>query len=125
VVFLPRSDTDVYRIAVRQPGEVRRSGALSGVAVDRYDGEVLAAIDSRESTAADTVLAWQFPLHNGEAFGLTGRIIVFISGLVPTALYVTGAFIWLRKRRSRRLRKQKSAAGRAMFRAEGSHTATH
>jgi len=49
----------------------------------------------------DTFLAWQFPLHNGEAFGLTGRIAVFVAGIIPALLYISGIFIWWKKRKGR------------------------
>jgi hypothetical protein len=32
----------------------------------------------------------QWPLHNGQAFGMTGRILVFLSGLACPVLFVTG-----------------------------------
>jgi len=101
-LHFPSGPEGVFHVAMRQPGEVRRSGALSGVAIDPYNGSVLAKIDSREMTAGDILLAWQFPLHNGEVFGLAGRWVVFFSGLVPLILYGTGLSFWLRKRRTRR-----------------------
>ncbi len=45
----------------------------------------------------DAVLDWQFPLHNGEAFGLSGRIIVCTCGLVITVLAVSGIVTTMRK----------------------------
>ncbi|MGH7201474.1 MAG: PepSY domain-containing protein, partial [Planctomycetaceae bacterium] len=54
----------------------------------------------------------QFPLHNGEAFGLAGRWIVFFSGLTPAVLYVTGVTIWWRRRRSRRRQRQTARSDR-------------
>ncbi len=60
-------------------------------------------IDQRHdngSTAGDTFFAWQYPLHSGKAFGLPGRILVFISGLVTMLLCGSGWYLWI-KRRSR------------------------
>ncbi len=122
-VLLPRDDAGVYRIAVRQPGEVRRSGALSGVAVAPGSGKVLAVIDSRDATAGDVFLNWLFPIHNGEAFGLAGRWIVFVVGLVPSVLYTTGFVLWRLRRAARRHRvaRLRAAETRAGGRA-GSRT---
>jgi len=47
------------------------------------------------------VLNWLHPLHGGEALGLTGRILAFVAGLVPIALFVTGVFRWQRRRERR------------------------
>jgi uncharacterized iron-regulated membrane protein len=92
----------VYVIYKRQAGEVRKSSGASMVWVDQYSGAVLDARDPRTMSAGDTFLRWQFPLHNGEAFGLPGRVVILLSGLTIPLLYVTGLFIWLRKRRAHR-----------------------
>jgi uncharacterized iron-regulated membrane protein len=43
------------------------------------------------------IIEWQYPLHSGAAFGLAGRIVIFIAGLLITALAVTGVIITSRK----------------------------
>lgn len=79
-----------------------------------FDWHRVMGIYSAAMTPADTYFAWQFPLHNGEAFGLPGRLVVFVSGLVPCGLYVTGILIWARKRRGRARRGGVSSAGAFM-----------
>ena len=56
----------------------------------------------------DAVLQWLYPLHNGEAFGLAGRIIIVIIGLAPLLLYVSGIIRWQQKRdaKMKRLARQ-------------------
>lgn len=98
-LVLPAAPDDVYQVVLRQPHEVRRSWGRTRVWVDQYSGRVLAVRDSSRSTAGDLVLDWQFPLHNGEAFGLPGRWIVAVSGVSPLALAVTGTVIWWGRRR--------------------------
>ncbi len=59
-------------------------------------------IDQRHdngSTAGDAFFAWQYPLHSGKAFGLTGRIIVFVSGLMTMFLCGSGWYLWLKRLR--------------------------
>jgi uncharacterized iron-regulated membrane protein len=68
--------------------------------VDQYRGDILHVRNPRMMRAGDKFLLWQFPLHNGEAFGLGGRLIILLSGLSLPGLYVTGLFIWWRKRRA-------------------------
>jgi uncharacterized iron-regulated membrane protein len=46
--------------------------------------------------AVSTVLEWQEPLHTGAAFGLTGRIVVCLTGLAASLGIVTGLLSWLR-----------------------------
>lgn len=101
--FHPPVDLEgVYEVALLQPGEIQSSFGRTQVYVDRYTGNVLAVRNPEDFTAADAFFAWQFPLHNGEAFGLAGRWIVFFSGLTPAILYVSGFAVWWRKRKSKR-----------------------
>lgn len=44
----------------------------------------------------------QFPLHSGQGFGLPGRILVCVTGLVPPLLAFTGIWLWLRRTKLRR-----------------------
>jgi uncharacterized iron-regulated membrane protein len=53
---------------------------------------------------ADVFMQWQWPLHSGQAFGWTGRILVFITGLICPVLLVTGVIRWLQKRKATRHR---------------------
>lgn len=73
------------------------------VVLDRYTGEVLDIDDPSLNRAGEVFMQWQWPLHSGQAFGWTGRILVFLSGLACPALFVTGLIRWLQKRRARRL----------------------
>jgi uncharacterized iron-regulated membrane protein len=91
----------MYVVSKRQPGEVRKSGGSSVVWVDQYRGTILHVRDPRMMSVGDRFLLWQFPLHNGEAFDLPGRLVILLSGLSLPGLYVTGLLIWWRKRRTR------------------------
>jgi uncharacterized iron-regulated membrane protein len=70
------------------------------VSIDQWSGAILAVRDRRALPAGEVVLHWQFPLHNGEALGLPGRLVVF-GAVTPLLLAVTGTLIWRRKRRRR------------------------
>lgn len=93
----PQDAEGVYVVGMRRAGEVRQTGALSGLWIDQYSGDVLAIRNWQDFTAADTFFACQFPLHNGEAFGLAGRWMIFCAGIVPAVLYLTGFLLWRRK----------------------------
>lgn len=86
------------------------------VVVDQYSGNILHVEEPDTGVAGVTFIAWQWPLHSGEAFGWPGRILVFLCGLACPIIFVTGVIRWLQKRRARRLsaeRRLAVAEGRA------------
>lgn len=97
--FHPPGNEGVYEMAFRQSGEIQCSFGRTQVWLDPRSGEIVAERNSRDATATDSFLASQFPLHNGEAFGLVGRWLVFATGFVPAILYVTGLLLWWRRKR--------------------------
>ena len=88
-------------IRLHQPGEPGRRFPKTRLWIDPYSGEILAIRNPADNLAGNTVLDWLHPLHNGEAFGLTGRWIAFVSGFVPLLLLVTGFIRWRQKRQAR------------------------
>ena len=103
-VETPKDALGVFRVNLWQPGEPGFRFPRTHVWIDAYSGDVLAIRDPRDpqrQSAGDTFLDWQHPLHNGEAFGLPGRILACIAGLLPTLLWVTGLMRWLHKHRAR------------------------
>ncbi len=106
-IGLPRPEAGTYRVALSEPAHPRDSAGRSYVRVDRHTGEVRATRTWAGMTAADRFLDWQLPLHNGEAFGLIGRLVVFVTGLLPLALLVTGFLIWRHKRDAANRRRAK------------------
>jgi uncharacterized iron-regulated membrane protein len=91
-----------WRIALYQDGEPSRRFPRTQVWIDPLTGEILALRDTKQDTGGDVLMHWLHPLHNGEVFGMTGRILVFIAGFLPLLLFVTGLIRWLQKRRARR-----------------------
>ena len=100
-LYLPASAAATWRVTFMHPEEWWNEYGASTVYIDQYDGEVLEVWDARDLPAGSTLLTWMFPLHNGDALGLPGRILVFLSGLLMTGLFVTGIYMWLKKRQPR------------------------
>lgn len=71
------------------------------MAVDKYSGDVLNVAGPVEGTRGDRFVYLQWFLHTGQLFGMTGRILVMLSGLAGPLLVVTGVTRWLQKRRAR------------------------
>jgi uncharacterized iron-regulated membrane protein len=105
-IGLPQHERDSYSVGLRQPGEVRQAGGQTEVWIDQYSGTLRRVTDWRRFTGGETFLSWLFPLHNGEAFGLTGRWIVFAAGFTPLLLYGTALRMWWLKRDAHRRRRE-------------------
>jgi uncharacterized iron-regulated membrane protein len=69
------------------------------VSIEPYSGAVLRIQGPHVASAGDHVLGWLFPLHTGQAFGLPGRVLMVVIGLVPMCLYMTGFVLWWNRRR--------------------------
>ncbi|OAI06308.1 PepSY-associated TM helix domain-containing protein [Methylomonas methanica] len=100
----PHDANGSYRINLRQAGEPSQRFPKTNVWVDQYSGQVLAISNPDELSGSDTVINWLHPLHTGEAFGLTGQLLVLVSGLLCPMLFITGVIRWLQKRRGSRKR---------------------
>lgn len=68
---------------------------------DAQSGGSLGALVPGSGSAGDLFLQAQFPLHSGRVIGMTGRVLVSLSGLLVSTLCVTGIVVWVRKRRAR------------------------
>ncbi len=101
-LYVPSTADDVWEVTFMHPEETWSEYGASSVYLDQYSGEVLDVWDARELSAGSTFLEWMFPLHNGDALGLIGRLVVFIAGLLPALLFGTGVYMWLKKRRKSR-----------------------
>ncbi len=62
------------------------------------DGRILGQRHDNGDGAGDGFFAWQYPLHSGQALGLTGRLLVLASGVATVLLCVTGVVLWARRR---------------------------
>lgn len=97
----PDGEEGVFMVRLHQQGEPGNRFPKTTVWIEQYSGEVLAVRDPFDGSAGDAFLDWQHPLHSGEAFGLTGRILVLLSGLLLPVLLVTGLVRWNQKRHAR------------------------
>lgn len=100
----PDGKEGAYAIEKRQPGEANRKRPRSKVWIDQYSGNILALEDPNRFTAGETFFNLIWPLHNGEAFGFTGRILWCATGFVPLLLYISGLIRWRQKCRARALK---------------------
>ncbi|MDO9117075.1 MAG: PepSY-associated TM helix domain-containing protein [Nitrospira sp.] len=101
-VAMPDGETGVYVIGRRHVPGLSAFWSERQVTVDQYSGAILDVRDPMtRRSAGETFLDWQWPLHSGQAFGWTGRVLVFVSGVACPVIYATGFLMWWRKRKAR------------------------
>lgn len=89
-----------YQVRFLLPGDIMDSGTIRYF-IDGRNGQLLGQFNHRSGTMGDKIRVWQFPLHSGQGFGLPGRVLVLLLGLLPPVLALTGLWLWLRRRRLR------------------------
>lgn len=94
----PLPHSGAYAIRTFDPRDLDRQGRL-WTYVAMADGRMLGVRHDAGNGPGDAFFAWQFPLHSGQAFGLFGRILVFLGGIITAMLGVTGVILWLRRGR--------------------------
>ncbi len=86
-----------------EPG-FRRSKELKITKTD----EVLSLTQFHTDLNSNKITAQFYPIHTGEIAGIYGRLLVFISGLVPITLYITGFKMYFLKRKKSLKTKRKN-----------------
>lgn len=66
---------------------------------DKYSGKILSNKPHQKLNAAEKYANANYDIHTGSYFGIVGKIIWFIAGLVCTSLPVTGFMVWWGKRK--------------------------
>lgn len=99
-IALPSTTDGRVIIRARAQGEWHTVGR-SQVWLDPYRAQVLAAIDASAEGAGARVSNAIYPLHAGSVGGVTGQLLVLLSGLLPPFLLVTGFLFWRSRARRR------------------------
>jgi uncharacterized iron-regulated membrane protein len=94
-VTTPAGELGTYRINLRQKQELNQHHPFTSVWVDRWSGQIREVNNPSQFSAGQTFTTWQWPLHTGEAFGETGRLLAFLTGFTPLILWLSGLTHWL------------------------------
>lgn len=98
-IILPKNDQDGYHFRYIQDrflmAGLRKTKEL------KFDsqGNIASLTDFETDLSSNRIAAQFYPVHIGEIAGILGRIIVFISGLIPIILYISGLRLYLLKRK--------------------------
>ncbi len=96
-VTTPTGDTGIYRINIRQIGEINHRHPYTTVWVDRWSGQIKEVRNPNNFSSSEVFTTWAWPLHTGESLNAKGRLAWFFSGISLFVLYVSGLLRWLCK----------------------------
>jgi uncharacterized iron-regulated membrane protein len=97
LVFLPAKPEQPYRISLLRAGQERGETPVT-VLVNPWTHRMAGVFDPLDFSAGEAMLAAQHALHSGRGFGLLWKLLVFVSGLLPTLFAATGIAMWLKRR---------------------------
>ncbi|TWB56326.1 PepSY-associated TM helix domain-containing protein [Nitrospirillum viridazoti] len=105
---LPQSPDQAIRVVLAPPGGDAPSAVT--LMVDPWARQVVEVRDPSAQAAGNKVTGWMRPLHEGEGLGPVYRVLVALSGLLPTLFAITGTSMWWIKRRNRKAGATRAAA---------------
>lgn len=96
---------ELKNISVTVYGQDGRFAVRSQLFFDKYSGKLLMNRSHQQLNTAEKYANANYDIHTGSYFGIFGKIIWFIAGLMCTSLPVTGFLIWLGKKKKKGIRK--------------------
>ena len=100
LIGMPLSDRGTYSFRI-EPAGLDFTVYTSVIYIDQYTGEIVSAFDPvTQSPTRSLIGLWSIYSHNGQMFGMAGRLLVFGSGIAIAVLFGSGIYIWLRKRKT-------------------------
>lgn len=106
-IHFPKNGTDHYRLRyIRERFITAGLRRTKEVELDTK-GRVTVVSDFRTDPNSNRMATQFYPIHIGEMAGTIGRILVFVSGLVPLLLFLTGLNIYRNKKRRKTRKKNR------------------
>ncbi|GAA4448977.1 PepSY-associated TM helix domain-containing protein [Rurimicrobium arvi] len=99
-VSMPFSGTAVYDISAYAGKEVYYH--FDELRFDQYSGRLLYSKPYAAKNRGEKLIGMNYDIHVGAIWGLPGKIIAFVAGLIAAGLPVTGFLIWLGRRKKKK-----------------------
>jgi uncharacterized iron-regulated membrane protein len=90
---------DLKNIPVSVYGEDGKFAIRNQLVFDKYSGKLLSNKPHQKLNNAEKYANANYDIHTGSYFGIIGKIIWFITGLICASLPVTGFLVWLGKKK--------------------------
>ncbi|PUZ27968.1 PepSY domain-containing protein [Chitinophaga parva] len=98
-VSFPADSMGVVNVLMRY--ETNGLRKQSSFTFDRYSGVLLKSDTYQDKPFIQRFFGSSYEIHTGRVFGIPGKIIMFLAGLIALSLPITGWLIWTGKRKKK------------------------
>lgn len=120
-VRLPADSTGAYQLSY-QAAYVAETGKQILLIIDQYSGEIVLNSATDFPNVGHAYMSWLTPLHYGSFGGIATKLLAFIGGMVPLALFITGFVIWWPRYKRQGTKNSKQAATRSIKQLTTTHS---
>ncbi len=103
-IYFPLEKTEPYKIRYIRERNIESGPRRTKEMTLDTSGAITTLSDYGTDTNSQRIAAQFYPIHIGEMAGTPGRILVFVSGMVPLILFITGLRIYMSKRKKKQNR---------------------
>ncbi|RTE55319.1 PepSY domain-containing protein [Arenibacter aquaticus] len=96
-LILPKNEADNYHFRYIKERFITTGTRKTKELKLGPEGRITSLTDYKTDPNSNRIAAQFYPVHIGEIAGIWGRILVFISGLIPVTLFITGLRLYLLK----------------------------
>ncbi len=92
-INVPEDEHHPYRLDLKTEKTVDTGNRIL-LFLNPYNGKVMLNSETDFPNIGNSYLSWLTPIHYGSFGGLPTKILAFIGGLMPLALFITGFIVW-------------------------------
>lgn len=102
-INFPSAGSPVWKITLKQRGELRRAYGRTRVYISAIDGRIVKESNAVRAPSNLRFYNFLFPFHTGEMGGTPGRIAVLLIGVWLLGMIVLGVALWWSRRKATRI----------------------
>lgn len=92
-INVPEDEHHPYRLDFKTEKKIDTGNRIL-LFLNPYTGKVMLNSETDFPNVGNSYLSWLTPIHYGSFGGLPTKILAFIGGLIPLALFITGFIVW-------------------------------
>ncbi|WBX73799.1 PepSY-associated TM helix domain-containing protein [Tenacibaculum pacificus] len=103
IYYLPQHDTIPLKITAYPNDD--SYGSSDHYYIHPNTGDLIKSKLDKEKNAGEKLHSLYYDIHTGSILGISGKILVFLAGLIGASLPVTGTMLWLHSRKKKRKKR--------------------